>query len=85
MKAKTFEAQYELTDFNLYMDNSNDNNEVVTVVDFVVENDNLDFIEKEFNNIFIIETDKTTYLFSDYKLIECYSIGEGLIRVICVK
>lgn len=85
MKAKTFEAQYELADFNLYMDNSNDNNEVVTVVDFVVENDNLDFIEKEFSNIFIIETDKTTYLFSDYELIECYSIGEGLIRVICVK
>lgn len=85
MKAKTFEAQYELADFNLYMDNSNDNNEVVTVVDFVVENDNLDFIKKEFNNIFIIETDKITYLFSDYELIECYSIGEGLIRVICVK
>lgn len=85
MKAKTFEAQYELADFNLYMDDSANNDEVITVVDFVVEDGNIDFIKKEFSNMFIIDTEKVSYLFADYELIECYKISENLIRVICVK
>lgn len=85
MEAKTFEAQYDLTDFNLYMDNNTDIDEVVTVVDFVVESNNIDFVKKEFSNMFVIDTGKVSYLFANYELIECYEIGEGLIRVICVK
>ncbi len=85
MKAKTFEAQYELTDFNLYMDDNNDRDEVITIVDFVVEGDDVDFVKEDFSNMFVIDTDKVSYLFSDYEVSECYSIGSNLIRVVCVK
>ena len=85
MEAKTFEAQYNLTDFNLYMDNNTDIDEVVIVVDFVVESNNIDFVKKEFSNMFVIDTGKVSYLFANYELIECYEIGKDLIRVICVK
>lgn len=85
MKAKTFEAQYELTDFNLYMDDNNDRDEVITIVDFVVEGDDVDFVKEDFSNMFVIDTDKVSYLFSDYEVSECYTIGSNLIRVVCVK
>lgn len=84
MEARTFEAKYKLADFSLYL-SEDDKHEVTSVVDFVVESDDIDFIEKEFNNIFVIDNDKVFYLFSGYKLIECYSIGGGLIRVVCTK
>lgn len=83
MKAKTFEAQYELVEFNHYMDHDKEN--PTDVVDFVVESNNIDFIEKEFDNLFVICTEKDSYVFSNYELIECYEVGGGLIRVICVK
>lgn len=83
MKAKTFEAQYELVEFNHYMDHNKEN--PTDVVDFVVESNNIDFIEKEFDNLFVICTEKDSYVFSNYELIECYEVGGGLIRVICVK
>lgn len=83
MKAKTFEAQYELVEFNHYMDHNEEN--PTDVVDFVVESNNIDFIEKEFGNLFVICTEKDSYVFSNYELIECYEVGGGLIRVICVK
>jgi len=83
MKAKTFEAQYELVEFNHYMDHNEENS--TDVVDFVVESNNIDFIEKEFDNLFVICTEKDSYVFSNYELIECYEVGGGLIRVICVK
>ena len=85
MEAKTFESKYKLTDFNLYLRENIDRNETISVVDFVIESDNIDFIEKEFNNIFVINNDKIFYLFSDYKLEECYKIGDWLIRIICTK
>ena len=83
MKAKTFAAQYELIEFNHYIDH--DSEESTSVVDIVVESDNIDFIKKEFDNIFVVETDKEIYVFSNYELIECYEIGGKLIRVICIK
>lgn len=85
MKAKTFEDQYNVIDFNLYLDNIEDEKETISVVDFVLESDDIDFIKNEFNNIFMIEGDKLSYLFSGYELTECYKVGDGLIRVICVK
>lgn len=83
MKAKTFEAQYELVEFNHYVDLNEE--KPMEVVDIVIEFDNIDFIKKEFDNLFVIETDKDSYVFFDYELIECYEVGGGLIRVICVK
>ena len=83
MKAKTFGAQYELVEFNHYIDHEKE--KPVNVVDFVVESNNIDFIENEFAHLFVIDTGSSSYVFSDYELVECYSIGGGLIRVICVK
>lgn len=83
MKAKTFAAQYELVEFNHYMDYELENS--ASVVDMVVESNNIDFIEEEFNSLFVVSIDSNYYVFSDYELIECYKIGGGLIRIICVK
>ncbi len=84
MKAKTFEAQYKVIDFNLYIENEGD--ETISIVDFVIESDDIDYVTEEFSNIFVIENDnRISYLFADYKLSECYEIGEGLIRIICIK
>lgn len=85
MVAKTFEAQYEIVDFNLYLSEDIDRKEVINIVDFVIEESNVDFIKKEFNGIFVIDNDKLSYLFSGYKIKECYPISGNLIRVICVK
>lgn len=83
MKANTFGAQYELVEFNHYVDHEKE--EPINVVDFVVESDNIDFIEKDFTHLFVIDTEESSYVFNDYELTECYAIGGGLIRVICVK
>lgn len=83
MNVKTFEAQYELVEFNLYMDHSVE--DAISVVDLVVESDDVDFIEKEFNNTFVVDTDKLFYVFSGYELNECYKVGDNLVHIICVK
>jgi hypothetical protein len=83
MKAKTFGAQYELVEFNHYVDSGKE--KPINVVDFVVESDNIEFIENEFSHLFVIETGETLHVFNDYELTECYEVGGGLIRVICVK
>ena len=86
MEAKTFKAKYKVIDFNLYLSEDKDRNETISVVDFVVEGEeDVGFIEKEFNNMFVIDNDKVRYLFADYELNECYEVGDGLIRVICIK
>ena len=44
MKVKTYEAQYELIEFNLYIDHSKE--DAINVADLVIESDDLEFIEK---------------------------------------
>ena len=83
MKVKTYEAQYELREFNLYIDHSKE--DAINVADLVIESNDLEFIEKEFNNTFVVDTDKLSYVFSDYELNECYKVGDNLIHIICVK
>ena len=83
MKVKTFEAQYELIEFNHYIDHSAE--DPIYVLDIVVESNDIDFIKHELNNIFIINTGDDSYVFTNYELTECYEIGKNLIRVICVK
>lgn len=85
MEVKTFEAQYELIEFNLYMDSSEDKDKITTIVDLVIKFDNIDFIKNELNNIFIVDNDNISYVLSEYKVKECYKIGDNLIRAICIK
>ena len=83
MKAVTFGAQYELIEFNHYIDQESE--ETVNVLDIVIKSNTMDCIENEFNNLFVIDTEKTNYVFSNYELIEYYEVGGGLIRIICIK
>lgn len=83
MKVKTYEAEYDLVEFNQYI--SHDLDKPTYVVDFVIEYDDISFIEKDFENTFIIDTDNISYIFSDYKVNEYYKISNNLIRIICVK
>lgn len=83
MKADTFGAQYELIEFNHYIDQNA--SETTSVVDLVIKHDNPDYVEKDFGNLFVVETEKISYVFNDYEVVECYDIGSGLIRLICVK
>ena len=85
MKAKTFEAQYELIEFDLYMDSDNSRKETISIVELVIKSNDIDFVKEEFNNTFIVEAENLSYVFSGYKLTECYEIGSGLIRAICIK
>ena len=83
MEVVTFGAQYELIEFNHYIDHESE--ETVSVLDIVIKTNTLEFIEKDFNILFIIDTEKTSYVFSNYELTEYYKIGGGLVRIICVK
>lgn len=82
MKIYTREAQYEPIEFNHYIDQNGE--DLTHVVDFVIESDNIDSIEEEFNSS-VIATKDFAYSLSNYELIEYYEIGNGLIQVICVK
>lgn len=83
MNIKTFEAEYDLIEFNHYIDKSND--KIIHVLDMVVKTEEIDYIKEELSNIFIVDADKNSYVFSDYELIECYNIGAGLVQIICAK
>lgn len=85
MNVKTFEAQYELIEFNHYIGYDEEKGKTVGVVDIVVKCDNVDFIKKEFDSTFIVESEGLSYVFSDYSLSEYYELGGGLIQVICIK
>lgn len=61
MEAITFGAQYELIEFNHYIDRESE--ETVNVLDIVIKSNAIDCIEKEFNNLFVIDTGKTSYVF----------------------
>ena len=83
MEVKTFGAQYELIEFNHYA--SHDEENPIEVLDVVIESNDVDFIEEEFSGLFVVDTKKESYVFSNYKPIEYYEVGSGLIRIICVK
>ena len=54
MEAITFGAQYELIEFNHYIDHESE--ETANVLDIVIKSNAIDCIEKEFNNLFVIDT-----------------------------
>ena len=80
MEIKTFEARYELIEFCHYIDPNQ-----INVLELSVNSDDLDYLENELSNIFAIETEKQTYVFSGYKVSECYKEDNGLTKVVCIK
>lgn len=83
MTVKTFKAEYELVEFNHYIDHSHD--EPVSVIDLVIRTNDIDYLIDELGSLFAIETDKHSYVFSGYGLSEYYEVGEGLVKIVCIK
>lgn len=83
MEVKTFQSNYDLTEFHSYITQIND--DCINVVELLLNTNELDFIEKDFANTFVIETDKQTYVFSGYEVDEYYPIENELVKVVCVK
>ena len=80
MEIKTFEARYELVEFCHYIASNQ-----INVLELSVNSDDLNYLEDELSNIFAIETDKQTYVFSGYEVSECYEEDNGLIKIVCIK
>ena len=80
MEIKTFEARYELVEFCHYIDPNQ-----INVLELSINSDELDYLENELSNIFAIETEKQTYVFSGYDVSECYKEDNGLTKVVCIK
>ena len=84
MEIKTFEARYELVEFCYYIDNTNLGNHI-SVIELLIDTDDIDFLEKELSTIFVVETEKQNYVFSGFEVSECYEDDNGLIKVVCIK
>ena len=84
MEAKTFQSKYDVIEFHTYIANTTDDS-YITVIELLLNTDKLDFIEKDFSDIFVIETDKQTYVFSGYEVSEYYAVDDNTVRVVCTK
>ncbi len=84
MEIKTFEARYELVEFCYYIDNTLPNGQI-SVIELLVNTEDVDFLEQELSTTFAIETDKQIYIYSGYEVSECYEEDNGLIKVVCIK
>lgn len=84
MKVKTLHKHYDLIEFHHYIDTIDE--EIITsVLELLINSDDINTIEEEFGELFIIQTDDQTYVFSNYELSEYYIVDEHYIKVICVK
>ena len=83
MEIKTFKGQYKLLEFDHHIEDFGDT--VVNVLDLLVSADGAEYIEDELNNIFAIDTEKHSYIFSGYEVSECYITEDGFVKVVCVK
>ena len=84
MDIKTFEARYELSEFCFYIDNTSSTNPI-SVIELLVNTEDMDFLENELTSIFAIETAAQTYVFSGYEVSECYEEENGLVKIVCIK
>ena len=84
MEVKTCQAQYPVAEFHSYINRTSDDT-YTNVVELLLDTNEIDYIEKDFSSIFIVDTDKNTYVFSGYEVIEYYITEDGLVRVVCVK
>lgn len=82
MEIKTLEAQYELIELNHYIDYSKTE---VNIIDMVIKASNIEFMEDELSNAIVVSSDSYFYSLTDYELIECYDIGNNLIRAVYIK
>lgn len=84
MKVKTLSTRYNLLEFHHYIDEI-EPNELISVLELLIESTDLNSIEKDFTNIFVIETNNQSYVFSNYTISEFYIVDDKYIRISCVK
>ena len=84
MEIKTFEGKYELVEFCYYIDNSSLGNHI-SVIELLVDTNDIEFLSTELSSIFVVETEKQHYVFSGFEVSECYEEDNGLIKVVCIK
>lgn len=72
-------TEYGLLEFHYYIDDNN-----VSVIELLLNTSNLSTIEKDFSNIFIVDTDIGQFILSDYEVAEAF-LDNNLVRVVCVK
>ena len=87
MEVKTFQNTYDLAEFHCYI-TKNTNGECINVIELLVnttDTEDLSYIEKDFSNIFIVESHHHNYVFSNYEVSEYYIDENGLLKIICIK
>lgn len=72
-------TQYKILEFHYYI-----GEEQINIIELLIDAADINSIESNFTDTFIIETDISTFVCSDYELSEYYLDGNG-IRVICIK
>lgn len=82
MNLKTFNSEYELIEYHHFVNHVGDR--VVNLVELVIDCPIDDFVENDFNSIFLIETENQTHVFSWYKVDEYYE-ENGYLKVVLVK
>ena len=82
MYLKSFNSEYNIAEFHHYVTYAND--KVANMVELLIDCPVDEFVEDDFTSIFMIETDKQTYVFSWYEVNEYYE-ENGLLKVILVK
>ena len=86
MEVKTFQNTYDLSEFHCYVTDCGD--DCINVVELLIsvpDTDDIEYIETDFANIFVVEAGRHTYVFSGYEVTEFYIEENGLVKVICVK
>ena len=84
MKVNTYQKQYNLIEFHCYIDRP-DGDECISIVELVIDTNELDYISEDFSNLFVVEAPHHSYVFSNYEVNEFYLTDEGYTKVVCVK
>lgn len=82
MYIKSFQTEYNLTEFHHYVNHVGD--DTVNVLELLIDCPIEEFVEEDLTSIFVIEDEKQTYVFSWYKVDEFYEV-DGLVKVVLVK
>ena len=79
MYLKNCNANYNLAEFNLFIDAYG-----TTVIDMVIDCSIEEFEEYGLGDTFFVETEKLTYVFSNFEINEVYE-EDGFVKLVCVK
>ena len=82
MNILTCNGEYTLVEFNFFVNVINDT--VVSSVELLLNCSIDEFVESDFESIFVIEAEKQTHVFSQYVVSEYYE-ENGLLKVILTK